>query len=181
MNCHPIARSANPFASSAIRPACGYLFFRGCCRHLAGFCFSSIKTHGVLHVASVSGANRNLSAFPADQADDAFSIRVLPRQPPWGRDYFDNKFSRSPAKFDAIDAIIISHQIAKRFVSSTGLGEFPHRPRRRRMLGDVKVQDSSSIVAQDNQHERKSRKHSTTTDEKNTATVCVSCQRMPEY
>lgn len=53
-----------------------------------------------------------------------------------------------------VDRIVISDQVSGLLVDPAGLQQLACRPDGRAMLGDIEVQDSSPIVAQNDQHKQ---------------------------
>jgi hypothetical protein len=93
-----------------------------------------------------------IEAVASDRADDAFRVGVLPRRP---RRYSHRLHvhagdgSRDAGK----DRIAIVNQISRRFILRKGIAQLLRGPSRRRMLGDRHVNDSPTVVREDDKYE----------------------------
>jgi hypothetical protein len=97
--------------------------------------------------------NYVIQAVAAETPDEPFDVRILPWTP-WSNHYFfDAHVSHPLPKQDVIDAVPIAQQIPWGFVPGEGIYDLLSGPFRCRMLRDVEVDDATSMVGQDEQHE----------------------------
>src|SRR5437870_13195548 len=103
-----------------------------------------------------------IEAFAADASDDSLRIRILPRAS-WSRPHFPNTHSlNSVLEVLPIDSFSITNQIARRLILRKGFDDLLCRPRHRRMLVHIKVNDPAAYVRQNNeqkQHVQASRRY----------------------
>src|SRR5947208_7338740 len=93
-----------------------------------------------------------IEAFGADASDDSLRVRILPRAS-WSRPHFPNTHSLdSVLEVLPIDSISVTNQIAGRLLFRKGFDNLLCRPRRRRMFGHIKMNDSAAFVRQNNEY-----------------------------
>jgi hypothetical protein len=97
--------------------------------------------------------NYVIQAFAAKTPDEPFDVRILPWTPWSNHHFFDAHVSHPLPKRDVIDAVPIAQQIPWGFVPGEGIYDLLGGPLRCRMLRDVEVDDATSMVGQDEQHE----------------------------
>ena len=93
-----------------------------------------------------------IEALTSDRADDAFHVGVLPRRSRRCANRLDvhpGDSGRDVCK----DRIAIVEEIPRRLVLRKGVAKLLCGPGRRRMLGDRHVDDSSTVVREDDEHE----------------------------
>ena len=69
-----------------------------------------------------------IQTFPADRADDAFRIILLPRGPRRGGDFLDAERFGLPQKSISIDRIAIPDQVVRCLSCAAGLNELTRCP-----------------------------------------------------
>ncbi len=95
-----------------------------------------------------------IETLSADGANHSFCIRILPRRARCGRNVLDlERCDLAPESF-AIDRIPIPDEEARCIACPTRFQKLSGRPCRRRVLCDVKVQDSPTIMTQDDEYEQ---------------------------
>jgi hypothetical protein len=92
-----------------------------------------------------------VQAFTPNTPNQPLDIRILPRTPGGDYDLFDPHMLYPLPKGSAIDAVPIAQEIPRGLVPREGLNDLLGGPRGRGMLGDVEVDDVTSIVEQDDQ------------------------------
>lgn len=96
-----------------------------------------------------------VEAFPADRADDPFDERTLPGRPRGSEDLLGFQASYRVAERLAVDAVPIAIEETRGFVERPRLTELLDGPVGGRVRGDVDVNDPSTIVGQDDEHEER--------------------------
>jgi hypothetical protein len=94
-----------------------------------------------------------IEAFPADRADDALYVRVLPRRSLRRANRLD-VHRRDGGRDVRKDRIAIVQEIPGRLVSREGVAKLLRGPSRGGMLGDGHVDDAATIVCEDDQYEQ---------------------------
>src|SRR3984893_19397449 len=92
-----------------------------------------------------------IETFTADRADDALDIGVLPRRSRCSDDLLDRHRLDTIAEGLTIRRIAVSQQKARCGVPREGLGDLARQPDLCRVLGDIEMDDFSSLMAEDNQ------------------------------
>ncbi len=95
-----------------------------------------------------------IEALTTYASNNPFGVWILPRAS-WSRPHFPNTHSLdSVLEVLPIDSISITNQIAGRLILRKGFDDLLCRPRRRRMFGHIKVNDSAAFVRQNNEHKQ---------------------------
>src|SRR6266446_9692968 len=95
-----------------------------------------------------------IDALTTYASNHPLGVRILPRAS-WSRPHFPNAHSlNSVLEVLPIDSISITNQIAGRLILRKGFDDLLCRPRRRRMLGHIKVNDAATFVRQNNEHKQ---------------------------
>ena len=95
-----------------------------------------------------------VQAFPPNGSDDALDIRILPRGTWCNENLLD------PESFDAarevlpVDTVTVTDQIPRCRILRERFDELSSGPFGRGMLGDVEVNDASSVVGQHEEYEQ---------------------------
>jgi len=87
-----------------------------------------------------------VEALPADRADHALNIRILPGTRRCRNDFGDADASDAALEHGAIDAVSIAVQPAGSRVVRKGLDHLLRGPLGRGMRGDVGMQDAPAVV-----------------------------------
>jgi len=94
-----------------------------------------------------------IEALASHGADDALNVGVLPRRARRCADGLDmHAAERGCDRGERIVAVM--HEIARRSVFWEGIPQLLRRPVRRRMIGNGDMDDSSTVVPKDDQHEQ---------------------------
>ena len=100
-----------------------------------------------------------VEAFASHGTDEPLSERILPRAL-WRREYFfDAHALHAAPKVVAVDAVAIAEQKRRRGVIGKGVHELLGGPVRCGMLGDVEVNDTSSMVSEHDEDEKDTEAH----------------------
>src|SRR3989475_10247996 len=95
-----------------------------------------------------------IEALTTYASNHPLRVRILPRAS-WNRPHFPNAHSlNSLLEVLPIDSISITNQIAGCLILWKGFDDLLCRPRRRRMFGHIKVNDSAAFVRQNNEHKQ---------------------------
>src|SRR5262245_57447779 len=94
-----------------------------------------------------------VQTLPPDGADEALDERVLPRTPRSRQHFRNPQALQAVAERLAVDGIAIAEYIRRRGLVRERLHDLLRRPRRRRVLGDVELQDASTMMGEDEQDE----------------------------
>ena len=94
-----------------------------------------------------------IETLSADRTNHSFGIRVLPRRARCSENLQDFECCDLAPECLAINRVSITDEKTRGIVSPTCLKELSGCPHSRRMLCDVDVQDSPTIMTQDDQHE----------------------------
>ena len=95
-----------------------------------------------------------VQAFAPDRADDSLGIGVLPGRLGRGEDLPDANRPDDPLECIAVGTIPIPQQVARLgAVSGEGLPDLLRGPSRRRMSGDVEVEDAPPVVGENHETE----------------------------
>src|SRR5437870_3974062 len=117
-----------------------------------------------------------IEALTTYASNHPLGVRILPRAS-WSRPHFPNAHSlNSVLEVLPIDSISITNQITWGLILRKGFDDLLCRPRRRRMLGHIKVKDSAAFVRQNNehkQHAQSGRRHGEEVDRHEVAYVIV--------
>jgi hypothetical protein len=92
-----------------------------------------------------------IETFAADRADDAFDVGILPWRSRRGDDLLDRHRLDTIAEGLPIRSVAVSQQKARRGVPGESLGDLASHPDLCRILGDIEMDDFSSLMAEDNQ------------------------------
>jgi hypothetical protein len=92
-----------------------------------------------------------IETFTADRADDALNVDVLLRRLRCCDDLLDRHRVDTIAEGLTIRRIAVSQQKARCGVPGKGLGDLARQPDLCRVLGDIEVDDVSSLMAEDEQ------------------------------
>ena len=95
-----------------------------------------------------------IEALAAKGTDHAFHERILPGRTRRCEHLVDVHLLGSTPKIRSIDSITIPDDEARRGVPGPCLAELLRGPRRRRMRGDVHVDDAATVVRQHDEHEQ---------------------------
>src|SRR2546425_12583287 len=95
-----------------------------------------------------------IEALTTYASNHPFGVRIVPRAS-GSRPHFPNTHSlNSMLEVLPIDSISITNQIAGRLILRKGFNDLLCCPRRRRMFGHIKVNDSAAFVRQNNEHKQ---------------------------
>ena len=97
-----------------------------------------------------------IQTLPANAANDALGIGILPRAPRCGRTFLHPQIAYAYSKLASIDGITIAQQVLRRGRPWKRFNELLCGPFARRMLRHIEVNDPAPIVGQDDQHEQHS-------------------------
>src|SRR5260370_34067398 len=92
-----------------------------------------------------------IETFAADRADDALDIGILPWRSRRGDDLLDRHRLDTIAEGLPIRSVSVSQQKARRGVPGEGFGDLARQPTLCRVLGDIEMDDFSSLMAEDEQ------------------------------
>src|SRR5262249_6812865 len=95
-----------------------------------------------------------IQTFSADRTDHAFHISALPRRARSAKNFFDIHDFNLLAKLLPVDAVTISQQIFRCGVEGKGFEHLLRGPFRRGMSRDVEVDNASSIMRENDKHEK---------------------------
>jgi len=92
-----------------------------------------------------------VQAFTAETPNQPLDVRILPRTP-WGdHDLLDPHMLYPLPEGSAIDVVPIAQEIPRGLVPREGINDLLRGPLCCGMLGDVEVDDATSMVGQDDQ------------------------------
>ena len=83
-----------------------------------------------------------VQAVPADRADQAFDVGILPGTPGDGEHFFHLEGGDPQTNFLAVDVVSISEEILGRILMGEGLDDLMGRPGRTRMLHHIESSTS---------------------------------------
>src|SRR5437762_14360556 len=93
-----------------------------------------------------------IEALTTYASNQSLRVRILPRAS-WNRPHFPNTHSLdSVLEVLPIDSISVTNQIAGHLLFRKGFDNLLCRPRRRRMFGHIKMNDSAAFVRQNNEY-----------------------------
>jgi len=95
-----------------------------------------------------------VQAFTTNRSDDAFHVNSLPRRPRSAENFFDIHYCNLIAELAAIDPISISQQVARRGIERKSLQHLLNGPFGRWMSCDIKVNNASAIMGEDDKNEQ---------------------------
>ena len=98
--------------------------------------------------------NDVIRTFSTNGTDDTFNVWILPRRARCRQHLFDSESPDGTDQVVSIDAVAIPNRVARGGVPGESLAELLSCPRSSRMLGDVEVQDASSVMEEDDDHEQ---------------------------
>ncbi len=87
-----------------------------------------------------------MKALSPDTADQAFNVRILPWRSWRCDDFFDAHMLDALAQVQAVDAVVVSDQEARRFVIRKGFDDLLGRPARRGIRRYVEVGDHTAFA-----------------------------------
>ena len=87
-----------------------------------------------------------IETFSSDRANQSFDVAVLPRRPWRDYDLLDSHMIESLLEVFAVYAITITNQVFRRIVEGKGFNDLLCGPSRRRICGDVEVNQLAPIV-----------------------------------
>src|SRR5215469_650215 len=90
-----------------------------------------------------------VQTFSANRADDAFHVGTLPRRPGSAENFLDIQDCDLVTEFLSIDPIPITQQISRCSIERKGFQHLSRSPFSRRMSRDVEMDDTSSVVGED--------------------------------
>ncbi len=93
-----------------------------------------------------------IEALPANGADQAFDIGILPGRARGGEYLLDTETAHTATKPDVVDAVAIAQEIPRGFVPWKCLDHLLCRPLARGVLGDIEVDDPAAFVPQHQEH-----------------------------
>src|SRR5215471_6285709 len=93
-----------------------------------------------------------VQAFSANASDHPFRIAVLPRTPSRYRNLPDTDSINSRGEVVSVDPITIAHQVARHSVVGKCLHELLCRPRGSRVFRDIEMQNTSTIMREDDEN-----------------------------
>ncbi len=96
--------------------------------------------------------NNVVEALSANRADEPLDVSILPGASASGFDFFDAKADDTFLKRFAIDRVVISKQISRRVVIRKCLNDLLSRPFCGRMLGDIELEHTPTIVRKHHKH-----------------------------
>src|SRR5215472_266852 len=92
-----------------------------------------------------------VQAFTPNRTDDPFDVSTLPRS---GENFFDIHYRDLVAELLSVDAVTISQQISGRCVERKGFEHLLRRPFSGRMSRDVKVDNTPSVMGENDKDEQ---------------------------
>ena len=97
-----------------------------------------------------------IETLPPNRSDQPLGVRILPRAGRTREDLTDPHAGDSASERVTIDPVAISQQPARGGVVRKRFNDLLGRPRRRRMLGDVDVNDPPAVMHQHDEDEQDS-------------------------
>ena len=91
-----------------------------------------------------------IETFATDRADDALDIAILPWRPRCSDNFLDGHRLSAIAEGLTIRRVAVSQQKSGCGVPGEGLGDLAGQPDLCRVLGDLEMDDFSSLVTEDN-------------------------------
>ena len=104
----------------------------------------------------MSGAKHDdvVQAFPPNGADDAFCVGVLPGRTIGGKYFLNAQCFGLSAKSFAIYGIPVTDKISRLIIHSAGLDKLLCSPVSGWMVGDIEMQDPTTVVAENDEHKK---------------------------
>ena len=91
--------------------------------------------------------NDMIQAFPTNRADNAFGVGVLPWGTIGGKDFLNAECLCLSAKLSSVYGIPVTDKIFRLFMHAAGLDQLLCSPGSGWMVGDIKMQDPTTVVA----------------------------------
>ena len=95
-----------------------------------------------------------IQAFATDTPDEPLNVWILPRAAGGGYHFFDSQVPHPLPKGGAVDTVPIVQEIPRSLVPWERVNDLLGGPRCSRVRGDVDMDETSSLVGQDEQGER---------------------------
>ena len=95
-----------------------------------------------------------VETFSSNRADDSFHVSALPRRPGSAEDFLDIHDCHLVAELLSIDPIAISQQISRHCIEWKSFDHLLCGPFGRRMSRHVEVDNTSSIMCEDDKHKK---------------------------
>jgi hypothetical protein len=98
--------------------------------------------------------NDVVEALSPDRSDYSFSVRILPGRLGCSPNIFDSERPHLPLKRFSENRVAISDEKSRLIVDCAALEQLACGPDSRRMLSNIHMQDSPTVMAQDDQHDQ---------------------------
>ena len=95
-----------------------------------------------------------IEVLAADGSDKAFAVRILPGRPWRTHDFFDVHVVDAISKDRTVDGITITNQKSRHLIEWERFNDLLRGPLRRRMSGDVEVDEVTSIMTEHDESEQ---------------------------
>ena len=90
-----------------------------------------------------------IETLPPQRPDQALHERILPRRPWRDQDFLRAETLQQPIEVGSVAVVAIPHQIRRGGLVGKRVADLLARPRRRRMVGDIHMNDPAAVVGQE--------------------------------